>query len=281
MNQRNTNPHPVSLRIGGREFRWGKRTYLMGIVNATPDSFAGDGLATNVEAAVKQAIRMREEGADLIDVGGESTRPGFKTISAKDETDRVIPVIKKLTQELDIPISIDTTKTSVARAALDVGASLLNDIHGFRHEHALASLAVEYNVPAVIMHNQRERQFHDVISNIIESLSESVAIATKAGLPRNQLIIDPGFNFGWKQEQALEMLRRLNELKQLGLPILIGTSRKSVIGTVLDLPVGDRVEGTAATVAITIAHGADIVRVHDVKEMTRVARMTDAIIRDY
>ena len=272
---------PSFLSIGGREFRWGERTYVMGIVNVTPDSFAGDGVGTDVDAAIRQAIRMREDGADLIDVGGESTRPGFQAVTEEQEIKRTAPVIGILRRELDIPISIDTSKRRVAEAALEAGAHLINDIHGFRRDNRIARLATKYDVPAVIMHNQRGRKFGDVIVDIHTGLKASIAIAVEEGLPRESLIADPGFNFGWGQDQALEMLRRLDEIKQLGLPILIGTSRKSTIGAVLNLPVEERLEGTAATVSIAIAHGADIVRVHDVKEMVRVSRMTDAIVRKH
>ena len=234
---------PSFLSIGGREFRWGEQTYVMGIVNVTPDSFAGDGVGTDVDAAVRQAIRMREDGADLIDVGGESTRPGFQTVTEEQEIKRTAPVIGILSRELDIPISIDTSKRRVAEAALEAGAHLINDIHGFRRDNRIARLATKYDVPAVIMHNQRGRKFGDVIVDIHTGLKASIAIAVEEGLPRESLIADPGFNFGWGQDQALEMLRRLDEIKQLGLPILIGTSRKSTIGAVLNLPVEERLEG--------------------------------------
>jgi dihydropteroate synthase len=268
------------MTIGGREFVWGARTYVMGIVNVTPDSFSGDGLAHDQNAAVHQALQMREDGADIIDVGGESTRPGFAEVDADEEARRVLPVIERLAKELDIPVSIDTYKASVAKAAIEAGATLLNDVHGFLKEPEMARVAVEAGVPAVVMYYHRGRPFIDTIGNIVAGLQESFAIAREAGLSDEQIIIDPGFNFGWTDEQALEMLRRLGELRVLGRPVLIGTSRKSTIGKALgDLPVDDRLEGTAATVAVSIANGADIVRVHDVKEMARVARMTDAIVR--
>jgi dihydropteroate synthase len=269
------------MSIGGREFVWGSRTYVMGIVNVTPDSFSGDGLAYDVEAAVRQALRMREEGADIVDVGGESTRPGSVEVPTEEERRRVIPVIKRLVGELDIPVSVDTYKAEVAEAALDAGAHLVNDVHGFRREPEIARVAAQAGVPAVAMHNQRGREFKDTIGTISEGLLESLRIAREQGLPEERIIIDPGFNFGWTEEQALEMLRRLSELRVLGRPILIGTSRKSTIGVVLGLPVEERLEGTAATVALAIANGADIVRVHDVKEMVRVARMADAVVRGW
>jgi dihydropteroate synthase len=270
------------MTIGGREFRWGERTYVMGVVNVTPDSFSGDGLGDNVDAAVRQAVQMRTDGADIIDVGGESTRPGFDEVPADEEMRRVMPVIERLARELDMPISIDTYKAEVAKAALEAGATLVNDVHGFLREPGIARVSAEAGVPAIAMYNHRGRDFHDTIGNVVEGLTESLQIARDQGLPDDQIIVDPGFNFGWTDGQALEMLRRLAELRILGRPILIATSRKSTIGKVLGgLPVEDRVEGTAATMAIAIANGADIVRVHDVREMVRVACMADAVVRGW
>ena len=272
---------PQPITIGGREFIWGRRTYIMGVVNVTSDSFSGDGLAYDMAAAVNQAVRMCRDGADIIDVGGESTRPGFQPVPADEEIGRTVPVIERLLGEVDVPVSIDTYKAEVARAALNAGACLVNDVHGFRREPEVAAVAAEFDVPAVAMHNQRDREFHDVIGDITAGLVESLRIARERGLPDERVIVDPGFNFGWTEEQALEMLRRLGELRTLGRPLLVGTSRKSTIGVVLGLPVEDRLEGTAATVALAIANGADIVRVHDVKEMSRVARMADAVVRGW
>ncbi len=277
-----TQHQPAPITIGGREFAWGERTYVMGILNVTPDSFAGDGVGTDVDAAVRRAARMCEDGADLIDVGGESTRPGAEEIDAEEELRRTIPVVERLVRELDAPVSIDTYKAGVAEAAIDAGAALVNDVHGFRREPALAGVLAKTGVPAVAMHYQRGREFKDTIGNVIEGWLESLRIAREAGLPEEQLLLDPGFNFGWTNEQALEMLRRLGELRVVGRPLLIGTSRKSTIGAVLGgLPAEERLEGTAATVAISVAGGADIVRVHDVKEMSRVARMADAVVRGW
>jgi len=270
----------TSLTIGGRRFDWGSRTYVMGIINVTLDSFSGDGLGLDVEAAVAQGRRFAEEGADILDVGGESTRPGFQAVTPEEEMRRVLPVVERLAREVDVPISIDTHKAPVARAALKAGAHLVNDIWGFRHDPAMAPLVAELGVPAVIMHNQRGRDFHDVIGDIRAGLEVSLGLAEQAGIPRRRLIIDPGFGFGWAEEHNLEMLRRLAELQDLGLPILIGTSRKSTIGAVLGgVPVEERLMGTAATVAIAIAHGADIVRVHDMAEMVQVCRVADAVLR--
>ncbi len=253
---------------------------MVGIVNVTPDSFSGDGLGDNVDAAIRQAVHMCEDGADIIDIGGESTRPGFAEVPADEEMRRVIPVIERLAHELDVPISIDTYKTEVAKEAIKAGATLVNDVHGFLRDLEIARVAAEAGIPAIAMYNHRGREFHDTIGNVVEGLLESLRVASERGLAEERIIIDPGFNFGWKDEQALEMIRRLGELRVLGRPILIGTSRKSTIGSVLGgLPVEDRLEGTAATVAIAIANGAGIVRVHDVKAMARVARMADAVVR--
>ena len=271
---------PAPIVIAGREFTWGARTFIMGIVNVTPDSFSGDGLALDAGAAVRQALQMREDGADIIDVGGESTRPGAEELPAQEEMRRILPVVERLAKELDLPISVDTYKAEVAKAALDAGAHMINDIHGFRRQPEIARVASEAGVPAVAMHNQRGRDFHDTIGDIAAGLLESLRIAREAGLPEERVIVDPGFGFGWTVEQNLEMLRRLSELRILGRPILAGTSRKSTIGAVLgDLPVEQRIEGTAASVAIAIARGADIVRVHDVREMARVVRVADAVMR--
>jgi len=270
------------VTIGGRRFDWGSRTYVMGIINVTTDSFSGDGLGLDVEAAVAQGRRFAQEGADILDVGGESTRPGFQAVTLEEEMRRVLPVVEQLAREVDAPISIDTYKAPVARAALKAGAHLVNDIWGLRHDPAMAPLVAELGVPAVIMHNQRGRDFHDVIGDIRAGLEVSLGLAEEAGIPRQRLVIDPGFGFGWAEEHNLEMLRRLGELRDLGLPILIGTSRKSTIGAVLGgVPAEERLMGTAATVAIAIAHGADIVRVHDVAEMVQVCRMADAVLRPH
>jgi dihydropteroate synthase len=272
---------PITIR--DRQFVWGSRTYVMGVINISPDSFSGDGLGQDVDAAVEQGRRFEEEGADILDVGGESTRPGFQPISAAEEIKRVVPVIQRLVRETSLPISIDTSKVEVAeRAIREAKPHMINDIWGFRKDGArMAALAAETGLPAVVMHNQRGRPFRDVVDDLLAGFRETLRIAHQAGVPEERLIIDPGFGFGWNEEQSLEIVRRLAELRAIGRPILIGTSRKSTIGKVLDLPVEDRLEGTAATVAISIANGADIVRVHDVKAMVRVARMTDAVVRGW
>lgn len=270
------------LRCAGREFRWGSRTYVMGIVNLTPDSFSGDGLGYDIEGAVHQARRFVAEGADIVDIGGESNRPGTgpMSISVEEECRRVLPVVQALARTIPVPISIDTYKAEVARRALEAGACMINDIWGFKRDPAMAGVAAAAGVPVVLMSNQRARPAEgDIMADIIADLQGSIGLARQAGVRWENIIIDPGVGFGKKLEQNLEIVGRLAELKALGRPILLGTSRKSMIGLVLDLPVEDRLEGTAATVAIGIANGADIIRVHDVREMARVCRMSDAIVR--
>jgi len=273
---------PAPTRIGGTEFRWGERTYVMGIINLSPDSFSGDGLGGDVEAALEQARRMVAEGADIIDVGGESTRPGKEPLpidQIDEELRLVIPVLERLASEITVPISIDTYKSGVASRALKAGAAMINDIWGLKRDPKLAELAAEAGVPIILMSNQRDAPCQDIIPEIISDLKRGIELATRAGVPEANIIVDPGIGFGKTLEQNLEIIQRLAELKILGRPILLGTSRKSLIGLVLDLPADQRLEGTAATVAIGIANGADIVRVHDVKQMVRVSRMSDAIIR--
>lgn len=277
------------MQIGPTTFDWTARTYVMGIINVSPDSFSGDGLA-RPEDAVAQAHRFVQGGADILDIGGQSTRPGavktesgFEEISPDEEIGRVVPAIEQIRRALpDTPISVDTYKPEVARAALNAGAHMLNDIWGFRRDASLARLAAEHNVPAVAMHNQRGRTAEDVMAAILGGLRESVRIAEEAGLRRERLILDPGFGFGWKPEHNIEMLRRLRELQELRLPLLIGTSRKSTIGMVLGgARVHERTFGTAATVALAIAGGANIVRVHDVAAMKQVALVADAVVRGW
>jgi dihydropteroate synthase len=272
-------PNLGVTRCGGTEFRWGERTYIMGIINVTPDSFSGDGLGGDVAAAVAQGKRFAAEGADIMDVGGESTRPDAEPVSVDEELRRVIPVIERLATELPVPISVDTYRYEVARRALAAGASMINDISGLGEDPRLADLAAERGVPMVLMSNQRGRTCPDIVPEAIAGLEKSMAEATNRGVPRENIIVDPGVGFGKTLEQNLEIVRRLDELKCLNRPILIGTSRKSMIGLVLNLPPDQRLEGTAATVAISIAKGTDIVRVHDVAQMVRVCRMSDAVVR--
>ena len=276
----------VTLNCRSQKLELGRRTLIMGILNVTPDSFSDGGLFTPVEAALDYAEKMAAEGADIIDVGGESSRPGSDPVPAEVEMDRVLPVIERLAKAIEIPISIDTYKSSVARRALDMGACIVNDISALRGDPDMASVVAETGVPVVLMHMkgtpkhmQLDPRYESLIIEIASFLRDRIRVAVDAGIAPSQIIIDPGIGFGKTIAHNLEIIRRLREFKSLGKPILIGTSRKSFIGKVLGLPVDDRLEGTAATVATAITNGADIVRIHDVKEMARVARMTDAIVR--
>ncbi|MFC1908722.1 dihydropteroate synthase [Chloroflexota bacterium] len=270
-------------RCGNAEFRWGEKTYVMGVCNLSPDSFSGDGLGSDMEAIVAQATRFVAEGADIIDIGGESTRPGTEPLPGDDitkELELVIPAIARLAGALPVPVSIDTYKSAVADRAVKAGAAMINDIWGLKRDPVIAQVAAEARVPIILMGNQRDAPTRvGIMSKVISELERSISVAVEAGITEEKIIIDPGIGFGKSLEQNLEIINRLAELKSLGKPILLGTSRKSVIGLTLDLPADQRMEGTAATVAIGIANGADIVRVHDVKEMVRVCRMSDAIIR--
>jgi len=274
------------LKIGRQEYDLSARTLVMGILNVTPDSFSDGGKFLERSAALSQAKRMIEEGADIIDIGGESTRPGAEPVSLEEELARVIPVIESLAPEIDRPISIDTYKAEVARQALDAGADMVNDISGLRMDEKMAQLVAERDVPVVIMHiqgtprnMQDNPQYEDVVGEIIAFLRERIEVALEAGIKKDKIIIDPGIGFGKTVEHNLQIMHSLSQFKSLGQPILLGTSRKSFIGAVLGLPVEERLEGTAATLAYGISQGADIVRVHDVKEAVRVARMTDAMCK--
>jgi dihydropteroate synthase len=279
---------PEPLTLHGRPFRWGERTFLMGIVNVTPDSFSGDGLlvaaadgAEVAGAAVSQAARMAADGADVLDVGGESSRPGHEPVSEEEELRRVVPVVRAIRVALPaLPISIDTTKPAVAEAALDAGADLINDVWGVGPSGAaLARLAAERDVPLIVMHNRVEPRYRNLVAEVIADLERALERAVAGGVGWERLIVDPGIGFGKTPEQNLVLLAELARLRVLGRPILLGTSRKSTIGRVLDLPADQRLEGTLATTALGIAAGADIVRIHDVGPNLRAARMADAIVR--
>ena len=273
--------HPAPIRIGGREFEWGSRTFVMGIVNVTPDSFSGDGVL-DAALAAERARGMVEDGAALIDIGAESSRPGHEPVSAGEEWSRLELVLRAVRQVVEAPITVDTTKAVVAERAFGAGADALNDISGLRADPEMARLLARSGSPAVIMHNQRGREFSgDVIADVRGGLEDSMAIAERAGVDRAGLVLDPGFGFGWEVWQNLELLRRLDELRALGRPLLVGTSRKSTIGAVLERPEGERRWGTAATVALAVQAGVDILRVHDVLEMAEVARMADAVVRGW
>jgi dihydropteroate synthase len=278
---------------GGHTLTWGERTFVMGILNITPDSFSRDGLAAPgagaqdvVSAAVVRAMRMVEDGADLLDIGGESTRPatvGEPPLPAETERARVVPVIAALAEALPphVILSVDTYKASVAAAALDAGASLVNDIWGLRADPKMAALVAERGVPVILMSNLRGQERHDPLADVTRQLAGSLELALGAGIGWDKIILDPGFGFGLAGAENLRVLARLGELRALGRPLLAGTSRKSHIGLVLGTDVDDRVEGTAATVALAIAQGAEMVRVHDVRPMARVARMADAVVRGW
>jgi dihydropteroate synthase len=311
-----------SLRIGETRFDWGSQTYVMGILNVTPDSFSGDGLmqpaaaasqkvgaeapgqapsmeldkAGSVTAALGLARTQVTAGADILDVGGESTRPGSQPLDAESESQRVIPVIRRLAVELPAAvISVDTYKAAVAREALKAGARIVNDVWGLRADPELREVVADAKCPVILMHNRsnpasvevRARlggayvgsEYQDLLEDVKRELMESVELARKAGIADDKIILDPGIGFGKKVEHNLELINRLDEVRRLGFPVLLGASRKSFIGYTLDLPADQRVEGTAAAVAIGIARGADIVRVHDVAAMSRVAKMTDALVR--
>lgn len=269
------------LILGKHHFELGKRTLIMGILNVTPDSFSDGGRHNQLESALDQAFRMVEEGADIIDIGGESTRPGSKSITIDEELKRIMPVIEALKNDSTFksPLSIDTYKSAVAEKALSAGVEMLNDVWGFKKSGAIGKVAAHYDVPVCLMHNRDNTEYNDLIPDIFLELEESIHIAYRSGVRDSQIIIDPGIGFGKNLEQNLEVMKQLSSFCNLGYPLLLGTSRKSMIGKTLDLPVEERVEGTAATVAYGITAGADIVRVHDVKEMSRVAKMTDAMVR--
>jgi dihydropteroate synthase len=270
-----------ALRIGAREFRWGSRTYVMGIVNVTPDSFSGDGVM-DLSAAVARARQMEADGADLIDVGAESTRPetwAGPGLSQAEELTRVIPVVEAVAAAVGVPVSIDTYKAAVADRALAAGAAVVNDVWALRRDPAMGQTVAKHAVPVILMHNKPDGIYDDVVLDIASWFGAAIRRAYDASIPDEHLILDPGIGFGKTREENLAIIHRLPELRELGYPMLIGPSRKSFIGKTLDLPVDERLEGTAAAVALGIAGGADIVRVHDVKEMVRVARMADAIVR--
>ena len=289
-----------SLQIGSFTFNWGSRTYVMGILNVTPDSFSGDGIIAKGDAeevAVEQARNFLSSGADILDVGGESTRPGSAPVNADEELERVIPIIQALNKNFpEALISIDTYKAQVAEEAIRAGAHIVNDVWGLRADDGLASVAAKYKTPVILMHNRsnpasvevREKfgnayigaEYDNLIEDVKRELLDSVELAHKAGIAESHIVLDPGVGFGKTREHNLELINRLGEIRELGYPILLGTSRKSFIGFTLDLPADQRVEGTAATVAVGITRGADIIRVHDVREMARVAKMTDVIVRE-
>ena len=273
--------------MGDRKFVWGARTYVMGILNVTPDSFSGDGTGNDLQRAVGLALSFEDDGADIIDIGGESSRPqsvynDAHPVPPEEEARRVIPVIEALRGRLSIPISIDTQKSTVASLAVMSGASIVNDVSMLGADSGVADVIAGLDVPLIINHTRRRAVYPSgVVAEVIEDLRRTAKLIEDAGLPSSKVILDPGIGFGKTVQQSIDMQRGLSKLVDLGYPVLIGTSRKSSIGKVLGLPMDQRIEGTAATVALAIERGADIVRVHDVKEMVRVARMSDAIVRGW
>ncbi|TCS94276.1 dihydropteroate synthase [Hazenella coriacea] len=266
------------LQIGKYQFPRHGRTLVMGILNVTPDSFSDGGRYHQLDLAVEHARKLQADGADLIDIGGESTRPTSTPVSLEEELERVIPVVERVAQEVDLPISVDTYKAEVARQAIIAGAHVINDIWGAKYDPDMASVVAQYDVPIVLMHNRKEAKYQSLMKDLLNDLEESVQIVQEAGVQEERIIIDPGIGFAKSYEQNLTVMRHLHQLVELGYPVLLGTSRKSMIGKTLDLPPDERLEGTAATVAFGVAQGCSIVRVHDVKEIVRVCRMMDAML---
>lgn len=268
------------MKIGSKEFKIGERTYIMGILNFTPDSFSDGGKFNHMDDALKHVEDMINEGADIIDIGGESTRPNHTPVGEAEEIKRVIPIIKAVRERFDVPISIDTYKARVAEEAIKAGADLINDVWGFKKDKNMAGVAAKYNVPCCLMHNRENKEYNNLMEDMLEDLKESIKIAKDAGVKDENIMLDPGIGFAKTYEQNLEVMNNLEVIRRLGYPILLGTSRKSMIGLALDLPVEERVEGTIATTVVGIMKNAcDFVRVHDVKENLRAAKMTDAIVR--
>ena len=267
------------MRIGNREFDLNGNTYIMGILNVTPDSFSDGGSFHQVEAALSHAGKMIVEGVHIIDIGGESTKPGYVQISEEEEIRRIVPVIRAIKEKYDIPVSVDTYKAKVARAALEAGADMINDIWGLKYDKEMAQIIKEYNVPVCIMHNRDKKEYTNFFEELKADLQESITIAQNAGILEDKIILDPGVGFAKTYEMNLECIKRLEELHTLGYPLLLGTSRKSVIGLTLDLPVTEREEGTLATTVMAVMKGCQFVRVHNVEANKRAIQMTQAILK--
>ncbi|WP_303868780.1 dihydropteroate synthase [Acetobacterium wieringae] len=267
------------MRIGNKNFDLTNQILIMGILNVTPDSFSDGGKFNNLDASLRQVEKMITDGADIIDLGGESTRPGHTQISDAEEIGRVVPMIEAISQRFDIPISIDTYKGSVGTAALQAGADMVNDIWGFKYDPTLADVTAKYQVPCVLMHNRTSQNYQNLMADINSDLQESIDIALNAGISKDAIILDPGIGFAKDYAQNMETMHHLEDLQRLGYPVLLGTSRKGFIGLTLDLPVTERVEGTVATTVIGIMKGASIIRVHDVLENKRAAQMTFGILK--
>ncbi|WP_027398853.1 dihydropteroate synthase [Anaerovorax odorimutans] len=267
------------MKIGNKEFDTNNNTYIMGILNITPDSFSDGGNYTSIDKALKQTEKMIDEGAAIIDIGGESTRPGSSFVSAQEEIERTIPIIKSIKNNFDIPISLDTYKASVAKAGISEGVDLINDIWGLNYDNEMAEVIAQSDIPCCLMHNRKEINYIDFLSDVTKDLKDTLEIARKAGIKDNNIILDPGVGFGKTYEQNLQIINELQALHSLGFPILLGTSRKSVIGLTLDLPVSERVEGTLVTSVFAVLKKCAFIRVHDIKENFRAIKMTQAILK--
>lgn len=274
-----TNLYQSKLTCGPYELSLGEKTLIMGILNATPDSFSDGGKYNHIEAAVERAKELIKHGADIIDIGGESTRPGSLYVEVEEELERVIPIISALAKEIKVPISIDTYKAEVAKRAIEAGATIINDVWGAKADPDMAKVAAECRVPIILMHNRKERNYVQLIPDMISDLYESITIARQAGVKEENIVLDPGIGFAKTQEDNLDVMNALEHFTGLGYPVLLGTSRKSFIGHVLDVPPQERTEGTGATVCLGIQKGCQIVRVHDVKEIARMAKMMDAMLQ--
>lgn len=266
------------MKIGNKEFKLGERTYVMGILNATPDSFSDGGKFNEVEIALKRVKEMISQGADIIDVGGESTRPNFTVVEVDDEINRVVPVIKAIKEKFDITVSIDTYKAKTAEAAIKAGADIINDVWGFKKDKSMASVAAKYDVPCILMHNREDKPYENLMEDVKNDLIESIKIAMDAGVKKENIILDPGIGFAKTYEENLIVMKNVKEIRDMGYPVLLGTSRKSMIGNTLNLPVDQRVEGTLVTTVMGIMSGCEFIRVHDVLENKRACIMTDKIL---
>lgn len=265
------------MRIGNREFDTKNKTYVMGILNVTPDSFSDGGRFNEMDKALRHVEQMIEEGMDILDIGGESTRPGYTLLSEEEEISRVTPVIEKVKSRFDIPVSLDTYKGKVAQAGIEAGADLINDIWGLKYDNSIAGVISESGLPCCLMHNRKEPDYTDFMQDVAADLADTIHLAQKAGIKEDRIILDPGVGFGKTYENNLEVIHCLDELHILGFPLLLGTSRKSVIGLTLDLPASERIEGTLVTTVYGVMKGASFVRVHDVRENVRAIKMAEAI----
>ncbi|MBT2688739.1 dihydropteroate synthase [Bacillus sp. ISL-47] len=268
----------TAIQCGSYTLDYGNKTLVMGILNATPDSFSDGGKYNHLDQAIKHAIEMVENGADIIDIGGESTRPGFAAVPAQEELERVLPVIEAISKEVGVPLSIDTYKAEVAKRAIEAGAHIINDVWGAKADPDMATVAAETQVPIILMHNRKDMKYTSFFRDVMNDLYESITLVKSAGVKDENIILDPGIGFAKDLNYNLEMMRDLDKLVAIGYPVLLGTSKKRMIGTILDLPVEERTEGTGATVCYGIQKGCQMIRIHDVKEMSRMAKMMDAMM---